>query len=84
MLDAPEESGEAAPAEATGAAPAVAGERSLLMLRCSDLATRIEIDALPWLVAVLQAEQEARGVPLIKKRAESKKGDIWWDFTNSL
>ena len=29
-------------------------------------------------------EREARGAPLIKKRAESKKGDTWWDFTNSL
>ena len=84
MLDAPEESGKAAPVEATGATPAEAGERSLLMLRCSDLAPRIEIDALPWLVAVLQTEREARGVPLIKKRADSRKGDIWWDFTNSL
>ena len=84
MLDAPEESGEAAPVEATGATPAEAGERLLLMLRCSDLTPRIEIDALPWLVAVLQTEREARGVPLIKKRADSKKGDIWWDFTNSL
>jgi hypothetical protein len=71
MLDAPEESGKAAPVEATGATPAEAGERSLLMLRCSDLAPRIEIDALPWLVAVLQTEREARGVPLIKKRADS-------------
>ena len=84
MLDAPEESGKAAPVEATGATPAEAGERSLLMLRCSDLAPRIEIDALPWLVAVLQTEREARGVPLIKKRADSRKGDIWWDFTNNL
>ena len=35
-------------------------------------------------MSVLQAEREARGVPLIKKRAESKNGDIWWEFTNSL
>ena len=84
MLDAPEESGKAAPVEATGATSAEAEERLLLMLRCSDLTPRIEIDALPWLVAVLQTEREARGVPLIKKRADSKKGDIWWDFTNSL
>ena len=84
MLDAPEESGKAAPVEATGATSAEAEERLLLMLRCSDLAPRIEIDALPWLVAVLQTEREARGVPLIKKRADSRKGDIWWDFTNSL
>ena len=73
-----------APVEAAGTASAEAETRSMLMLRCSDLTPRIEIDALPWLVAALQAEREARGVPLIKKRAEPKKGDILWDFTNSL
>jgi hypothetical protein len=73
-----------APAEAAGSASAEAETRSMLMLRCSDLTPRIEIDALPWLVAALQAELEARAVPLIKKGAEPKKGDRWWDFTNSL
>ena len=56
----------------------------MLMLRCSDLTPRIEVDADSWLVDVLRAERETRGVPLMKPRAESKKGEIWWDFTNSL
>ena len=75
---------EAAPEEATRAAPAEAGERPMLMLRCSHLTPRIEVDAISWLVDVLRAERETRGVPLMKPRAERKKGEIWWDFTNSL
>ena len=74
----------AAFAEAKRAAPAEAETRSLLMLRCSDMAPRIEIDALAWLVTVLQDERQARGIPSMKPRAENHKGDIWWDFTNDI
>jgi hypothetical protein len=72
----------AAVAVAKRTASAEAETRSLLMLRCSDVAPRVEIDALAWLVIVLQDEREAHGNPLAKSRAEKQKGDIWWDFTN--
>ncbi len=71
-------------AVAKRAASAEAETRSLLTLRCNAIPPRIEIHALAWLVTVLQFGREAGGIPLTKSRAERRKGDIWWDFTNDL
>ena len=75
---------QAASAEPKRAAAAEAVNRSFLMLRCTDMAPRIEVDALAWLVCVLQEERLAHGIPNTSKRAENQKGDIWWDFNNDL
>ena len=75
---------QAASAEPKRAAAAEAVNRSFLMLQCTDLAPRIEVDALAWLVCVLQEERIAHGIPNTKPRAENQKGDIWWDFINDL